>query len=91
MRLLTEVEAFLAETGMTESTFGRRFYNNSHFVELLRQGRSCREDVADRVRSQMDAYLRRPVDSRGRRPRPPAAVNSRSQARTAVHTPERSK
>ena len=38
--LLTEIEAFLAETGMTATKFGLAAVNDGHLVAKLRKGNS---------------------------------------------------
>lgn len=49
----TEVEGFLADTGMDPTVFGREALNDPSFVFDLRQGRSCRTTTIDRVQAFM--------------------------------------
>jgi phosphopantothenoylcysteine decarboxylase/phosphopantothenate--cysteine ligase len=49
--LLTEIEAFLAETGLTATKFGIAAVNDGHLVANLRRGASVTLKTADRVRA----------------------------------------
>jgi hypothetical protein len=49
--LLAEIEAFLAESGMGESYFGKRASGNSELVARLRQNRRVWPETADKVLS----------------------------------------
>ena len=51
--LLQEIDAFLAETGMTQTRFGLDAMNNSSFVRQLRNGHSVTLRTMDRVRTFM--------------------------------------
>jgi hypothetical protein len=51
--LLTEIEAFLAETGMGHTYFGKVAAGNSALVETLRAGGDCRTRTPPRVREFM--------------------------------------
>ena len=53
--LLSEIEAFLAATGMAATALGREAVNDSHLVARLRKGTSVTLKTADKVR----AYLAR--------------------------------
>jgi phosphopantothenoylcysteine decarboxylase / phosphopantothenate---cysteine ligase len=53
--LLTEIEVFLAATGMAATALGREAVNDSHLVARLRKGNSVTLKTADKVR----AYLAR--------------------------------
>ncbi len=67
--LLSEIEAFLAATGMAATALGREAVNDSHLVARLRKGNSVTLKTADKVR----AYL-----ARQRQPRvTPASFVSR--------------
>ena len=67
--LLSEIEAFLAATGMAATALGREAINDSHLVARLRKGNSVTLKTADKVR----AYL-----ARQRQPRAtPASFVSR--------------
>ncbi len=52
-KLLSEIEQFLAETGMHETTFGARALNDLALVSNLRKGRRPRMDTAEKVRKFM--------------------------------------
>jgi hypothetical protein len=49
-KLLREIEAFLGDARMAESTFGRKAVNDGKFVSRLRAGRRCWPETAERVR-----------------------------------------
>lgn len=49
--LLGEIDAFLAETGMGESYFGKAAVGNSEVVARLRRGRKVWPDTEARLRS----------------------------------------
>jgi phosphopantothenoylcysteine decarboxylase/phosphopantothenate--cysteine ligase len=51
--LLTEIEAFLAETGITPTKFGIAAVNDGHLVANLRRGSSVTLKTADKVRAHM--------------------------------------
>ncbi len=51
--LLSEIEAFLAETGMTATKFGVAAVNDGHLVRNLRKGNSVTLKTADKVRDHM--------------------------------------
>ncbi len=51
--LLTEIEAFLAATGVTPTKLGLAAVNDGHLVANLRKGTSITLKTADRVRSYM--------------------------------------
>src|SRR5262245_48942783 len=53
--LLTEIEAFLGETGLTPTKFGLAAVNDGHLVANLRRGNSVTLKTADRVRAFMRA------------------------------------
>jgi len=52
--LLSEIEAYRARTGVTETRFGRAVLNDGHFVRRLREGGNITLRTVERVR----AYLR---------------------------------
>lgn len=55
--LLQEIDAFLAETEMTQSELGRRAVGNKSFVARLRDpDRSVMTATVDKVRAYMAAY-----------------------------------
>jgi tRNA-dihydrouridine synthase len=55
--LLSAVERFAAENGMSEITFGRKAMNDPHFVRQLREGRRCWPETEGRVRDFMRQQL----------------------------------
>jgi len=56
-QLLTDIEGFLAETGMGESYFGKRAVNNSELVPRLRDGGRVWPETEERIRQFMAARL----------------------------------
>src|SRR5262245_51532065 len=58
--LLTEIEAFLGETGLTPTKFGLAAVNDGHLVANLRRGNSVTLKTADRVRAFMRASVPAP-------------------------------
>ena len=55
--MLREIEAFLRETGMPASTFGRRTRNDSALVwELRYKDRQLRESTKEKIRKFMTEY-----------------------------------
>jgi phosphopantothenoylcysteine decarboxylase / phosphopantothenate---cysteine ligase len=57
--LLAEIEAFLADSGLTATKFGLAAVNDGHLVANLRRGHSVTLKTADRVR----AFMRQRVDA----------------------------
>jgi hypothetical protein len=55
---LAEIEAFLTETGLTATTFGRLALGDPGFVFDLRNGRDCRRSTERRAREQISQYRR---------------------------------
>ena len=51
--LLAEIEAFLAQSGLTPTKFGLAAVNDGHLVANLRKGNSVTLKTADRVRAFM--------------------------------------
>ena len=51
--LMSEIEAFLADTGMAATKLGLTAVNDSHLVKRLRQGHSVTLKTADKVRDYM--------------------------------------
>ena len=49
-QLLAEIDAFLAESGMAATTFGKKAAKNSQVVDRMRDGRSVTLRTADRIR-----------------------------------------
>ena len=58
-QFITEIEAFLAETGMKPTALGRAAVNDGKFVFDLRRGRACSLRMADRVRRFMAEHKAR--------------------------------
>jgi hypothetical protein len=48
--LLLDIEAFLAETGMGPTYFGKRACGNASLVPRLRDGKSVQLETAEKVR-----------------------------------------
>ena len=51
--LLTEIEGFLAEFGVSPTKFGLAAVNDGHLVKNLRSGASVTLKTADKVRAYM--------------------------------------
>lgn len=51
--LLTEVDAFLAEARMSETTFGRLAVNDGKFVARIRSGGRCWPETEEKARAFM--------------------------------------
>jgi hypothetical protein len=71
-KLLAEIEAFLARTGMRPSTFGHYVVRDGKFVDRLRKGGTVNLDTAAAVRT----YIATGVSPRkgvSRRPKKVAA------------------
>ena len=49
VKLLREIKAFLAESGMAATTFGQRAASNSHLVGRLEKGGNVTGKVADKI------------------------------------------
>ena len=54
--LLSEIDAFLVETGMASSTFGRLAVNDWRLIDTLRAGREPRSATVKSIRSFMAAH-----------------------------------
>ena len=63
--LLKEIDAFLSETGMSASYFGKKAVGNSEVVSRLRKGRRVWPDTETNLRSYM--MMRRNLASSGKR------------------------
>lgn len=50
-----DVEAYLSETGMAPSRFGRNILNDPGFVYRLRNGGECRPSTIDKIRKEIGA------------------------------------
>jgi hypothetical protein len=61
--LLTEIDAFLAETGMGVSYFGKVASGNSEIVQRLRSGRRVWPETADKVRLFIRQYRESKVEA----------------------------
>jgi hypothetical protein len=74
--LLQEISDYCRQTGLAESTFGRRAVNDGKLASRLRHGGRITTETLDRIRSFMAAHpevAHRPaVIDRGREPRVPA-------------------
>lgn len=58
--LATDIEKFLSETGLAESTFGEKALNDRHFVKQLRKGRRVWPETEQKIRAFMSEY--KPAD-----------------------------
>jgi hypothetical protein len=58
--LLTEVHRFLWETGMPDTTFGRRATGDAHVVKRLEIGRDFRATTAEKLRAFMASERAKP-------------------------------
>lgn len=56
--IIADIERFLAETGMKESTFGRGAVKDWKLIGDIRKGRRLWPDTETRIRSFMDSYAR---------------------------------
>jgi hypothetical protein len=54
--LIAQIDAFLAEHGMSDSRFGQLALNDRHFVRQLRDKRDVRMSTVDKVQQFMAAY-----------------------------------
>lgn len=61
MTLLQEIEAFLADTGMSATAFGTKVLNDPPFVQQLRSGRDPKLSTAERIRSFIKEYVPEPA------------------------------
>lgn len=71
-QLLKEIDAFLAKHGMSATRFGTLAANDTALVSKMKNGRSVRVDMFDRLRRFMAAY-RPPKDGK---PRPSTAATA---------------
>jgi len=67
-KLLAEIDAFLADTGMSPTTFGAEATGDRALMITLRKGRDPKSATVDKIR----AYIARHSKAR-RKPRPKAA------------------
>jgi hypothetical protein len=54
--LLTSIEKFRTEHGLSEWQFGEMVLNDRHFIRQLRVGRDLRMSTVERVKSFMASY-----------------------------------
>ena len=75
-QLLQEISDYCRQTGLAESTFGRRAVNDGKLASRLRHGGRITTETLDRIRSFManhrDAVARPAIIDRGREARPAA-------------------
>jgi hypothetical protein len=64
--LLSEIDAFLQRTGMTQTQFGQEAMNNGSFVRQLRNGYGVTLRTLDKVRAFMSEW---DAEQKRRRPR----------------------
>ncbi len=53
VKLLDEIDAFLAGVKMSETTFGRKAVNDGKFVPRLRAGKRCWPETEEKAREYM--------------------------------------
>ena len=54
--LLSDIEAFLAASGMSESAFGTAAINDKHLIRQMREGRELKYETEQRIRSFIASY-----------------------------------
>lgn len=54
--LILEIEKFIADHGMAESTFGRKVVSDWRLLSDLRKGRELRSRTVARIRDFMNTY-----------------------------------
>ncbi len=54
--LIAQIDAFLAEHGMSDSRFGQLALNDRHFVRQIRAKRDVRYSTIERVQKFMATY-----------------------------------
>src|SRR5436853_7623037 len=62
--LLQEISDFCRQTGLAESTFGRRAVNDGKLTARLRNGGRITTDTLDRIRAFMASHQGKPALSR---------------------------
>ena len=63
--LLEEIEAFVRDCGIAESTFGLRAVNDGKLVRRLREGGRMYRETEDRIRDFMTASRPSPPEGAG--------------------------
>src|ERR1043166_2292704 len=56
-QLLSQISEFCRQTGMAESTFGRRAVNDGKLVARLREGKRITTDTLDRIQAFIAASM----------------------------------
>lgn len=56
--LLSDIEGFCAQHGLSEWQFGELVLNDRHFIRQLRDGRDLRMSTLGKVKDFMDEYPR---------------------------------
>jgi len=72
-KFISDIEAFIADTGVAATEFGRLTMNDKKFVGRLRAGSDVRLDTVERVRRFMTDY-------RARQTHPSRRVEARAVA-----------
>ena len=67
MRLLSEIQAFCARSGMAETTFGQRAVHQWRLVDHLKSGTTVTLTTAERVREFIASNSRTQIKGRSRR------------------------
>lgn len=81
--LLAEIEAFLSETGMGETYFGKRSVGNSEVVSRLRDGKRVWPDTETRIRSFILSRRNALHEKRGNETKPRQGSGIRDQGSAA--------
>jgi len=79
--LLQEIADYCRQTGLAESTFGRRAVNDGKLASRLRNGGRITTDTLDRIHDFMTAHPPRGRSSIIERPREARAAPARSSPR----------
>lgn len=66
-KLLSEIQAFCARSGMAETTFGQRAVHQWRLVDHLKTGRTVTLSTAERVREFIASNSRTRIKGRTRR------------------------
>src|SRR5580692_5161843 len=79
-QLLTEISDYCRQTGLAESTFGRRAVNDGKLAARLRNGGRITTDTLDRIQGFMSSH-----PAQGERPAIIARMHQPRLAAPAVH------
>ena len=80
-KLLSEIEAFLVQHGMSRTRFGIATMNDAKILKRLRAGMTCTLKTAERLRSWMEAYEQpKSISPKPRAPKPRSKRPSNQRA-----------